>query len=128
MYSSRLGLMTRVRSSTISGKPRKANQSTTRCAKPRASALQHEMLSWFDLVAPAAEVLSGNLEVSLTTLPWLRNVRVREFACNQEVEDAVLASSCVLASSPVFLPALNAWGVDGGYSDFQILKARGVAD
>ena len=73
----------------------------------------------------AAQVLSGNLEVSLTTLPWLGNVRVREFASNQEVEDAVLASSCIIPTSPVFLPGLGQWGIDGGYSDFQILKAGG---
>lgn len=67
------------------------------------------------------------MEVSLTTLPWLHNVRVRDFACNQDVEDAVLASSCVLATHPVWLPALRAWGIDGGYSDFQILKVPDLA-
>lgn len=62
--------------------------------------------------------------MSLTTLPWLRNVRVCSFAENAEVKDAVLASSCVFAMHPVWLPSLGAWGIDGGYSDFQILKAR----
>ena len=75
----------------------------------------------------AAEALSGRIEVSLTTLPWLRNVRVSSFGSNAEVEDAVLASSCVFAMHPVWLPSLGAWGIDGGYSDFQILKARGFS-
>ena len=38
---------------------------------------------------------------------------------------AVLASSCIIPTSSVFLPGLGQWGIDGGYSDFQILKAGG---
>ncbi len=40
------------------------------------------------------------------------------------METAILASSCVFPAPPVWVPSLGAWGLDGGYSDFQLLKAR----
>jgi len=40
------------------------------------------------------------------------------------METAILASSCVFPAPPVWVPSLRAWGLDGGYSDFQLLKAR----
>ena len=76
----------------------------------------------------AGERLTGNIEVSVTTLPWLGNARVSEFADYAEVEDTMLASSCVFPTPPVYLPRLKCWALDGGYSDFQLIKARCQAD
>ncbi|KAK9819058.1 hypothetical protein WJX81_001935 [Elliptochloris bilobata] len=70
----------------------------------------------------AAKRLTGNMEVSVTTLPWLGNARVTEFADNAEMENAILASSCVFPAPPVYLPKMKSWALDGGYSDFQLIK------
>ena len=64
--------------------------------------------------------MTGNLEVSVTTLPWFRNVRVKTFGSNEEVRDAVLASACIVPP-PLHLPA-HGYAMDGAFSDFQILK------
>lgn len=64
------------------------------------------------------------MEVSVTTLPWLGNARITEFADNAEMENAILASSCVFPAPPVYLPKLKTWALDGGYSDFQLIKVR----
>ena len=61
----------------------------------------------------------------MTTLPWLGNARVSEYADYAEVEDTMLASSCVFPTPPVYLPRLKCWALDGGYSDFQLIKVRG---
>ncbi|KAL0051560.1 hypothetical protein WJX82_009808 [Trebouxia sp. C0006] len=71
--------------------------------------------------ANAGPQLTGNLEVSVTTLPWFRNVRVKTFGSNEEVRDAVLASACIVPP-PLHLPA-HGYAMDGAFSDFQILKA-----
>lgn len=64
--------------------------------------------------------LSGNLEISVTTVPWFRNVRVKHFEDNAKVKNAILASACIVPP-PLYLPGLG-WAVDGAFSDFQILK------
>ena len=58
--------------------------------------------------------------MSVTTLPWFRNVRVKTFGSNEEVRDAVLASACIVPP-PLHLPA-HGYAMDGAFSDFQILK------
>ena len=68
--------------------------------------------------------LTGNMEVSVTMLPWLKNKRVKEFPNLETMTEAILASSCVFPMPPIWLKSLNSWGMDGAYSDFQILKVR----
>ena len=72
------------------------------------------------VICSVGPALTGNLEVSVTTLPWFRNVRVRAFESNEEVRDAVLASACIVPP-PLYLPK-HGWAMDGAFSDFQILK------
>lgn len=69
--------------------------------------------------------MTGNLEVSVTTLPWFRNVRVKTFNSNEEVRDAVLASACIVLP-PLYLPA-HGWAMDGAFSDFAIVKVSPYA-
>lgn len=69
--------------------------------------------------------MTGNIEISVTTLPWFRNVRVKSFASNEEVRDAVLASACIVPP-PLHLPA-HGYAMDGAFSDFQILKVSMLA-
>ncbi len=38
------------------------------------------------------------MEVSVTTLPWLRNVRVKRFASKDAIRDAIVASFCRVLS------------------------------
>eukprot|EP00873_Tetraselmis_striata_P044354 jgi/Tetstr1/464618/TSEL_009372.t1 len=68
--------------------------------------------------------LRGNYEVSVTSLPWLRNRRVKDWADMSEVEAAILASSCAVpfAGLPVRLPGIG-YCIDGGVSDFQLARA-----
>lgn len=59
----------------------------------------------------AGELLKGNFEVSVTTLPWLKNVRIKEFASKQALTQAVLASSCVMPGLPVWLDNHRVFGI-----------------
>lgn len=68
----------------------------------------------------AGPALEGNLEVSVTTVPRLHNVRVKHFKDNKAVKNAILASACIVPP-PVHLPG-HGWAMDGAFSDFQILK------
>jgi len=70
----------------------------------------------------AAAALAGNLEVSVTTLPFLRNVRVRDFGGPAGLRAAMLASACAIPVTPVWVPSLGAWCVDGAVSDIRLLK------
>lgn len=71
----------------------------------------------------AVEKLRGNFEVSVTRLPWLSNMRVRDFHSHEELLEAVLASSCAVpfAGLPMHVPG-KGWLVDGFLSDTQIVK------
>ncbi|KAL3142991.1 hypothetical protein ABBQ38_003272 [Trebouxia sp. C0009 RCD-2024] len=69
----------------------------------------------------AGPALNGNLEISVTTVPWFRNVRVKHFEDNTKVKNAILASACIVPP-PLYLRG-HGWAIDGAFSDFQILKA-----
>ena len=64
--------------------------------------------------------LDGKLEISITTVPWLRNVRVKHFDSNAQVKSAILASACIVPP-PLYLPG-HGYAIDGAFSDFQIIK------
>lgn len=68
----------------------------------------------------AGPALNGNLEISVTTVPWFRNVRVKHFEDNTKVKNAILASACIVPP-PLYLRG-HGWAIDGAFSDFQILK------
>lgn len=71
----------------------------------------------------AAAALAGNLEVSVTTLPFLRNARVTDFGDSPaELKATMLASACAIPVTPVWVPSLRAWCVDGAVSDIGLLK------
>ena len=74
--------------------------------------------------ACAGPSLNGNLEISVTTVPWFRNVRVKHFEDNEKVKNAILASACIVPP-PLYLPG-HGWAIDGAFSDFQILKVMHV--
>lgn len=65
------------------------------------------------------------MEVSVTKLPWMNNIRIKKFENLEDVRNAVLASSCIvpLAGFPMHVPGVG-WLMDGGFSDLQILKVR----
>eukprot|EP00976_Prorocentrum_cordatum_P056129 1132266-Prorocentrum_minimum.AAC.1 len=67
--------------------------------------------------------ISGVTEVSVTVLPFMRNVRLSEFESFDFLKQALLASSCLvpLAGLPVHVDGLG-WCVDGALSDLQVLK------
>lgn len=71
-------------------------------------------------VTCAGPALNGNLEISVTTVPWFRNVRVKHFEDNTKVKNAILASACIVPP-PLYLRG-HGWAIDGAFSDFQILK------
>lgn len=73
------------------------------------------------LTVPAA--LHGNLEVSVTTLPTLANVRVTDFATWDSVRTHLLATACIvpLAGLPMWVPGLGLV-LDGGLSDLQLTR------
>ena len=61
--------------------------------------------------------------MSVTTLPWLRNARVTKFDDGPgAMRAAILASSCATPYTPVWLPALRAWCIDGAVSDIKLLR------
>ena len=62
------------------------------------------------------------MEISITTLPWFRNVRLKQFENNEEVRDAILASARI-AGLPMHMPGYG-WAMDGAFSDFQIIKVQ----
>eukprot|EP00193_Tetraselmis_chui_P018768 CAMPEP_0177774544 /NCGR_PEP_ID=MMETSP0491_2-20121128/13567_1 /TAXON_ID=63592 /ORGANISM="Tetraselmis chuii, Strain PLY429" /LENGTH=445 /DNA_ID=CAMNT_0019292937 /DNA_START=111 /DNA_END=1448 /DNA_ORIENTATION=+ len=68
--------------------------------------------------------LRGNYEISVTSLPWLRNERVKDWASMAEGEASILASSCAIpfAGLPVYVPGVG-YCIDGGVSDFQLIRA-----
>ena len=67
--------------------------------------------------------LNGSLEVSVTTLPWLRNARITRFdGAPGAMRDAILASSCATPYTPVWLPALRSWCIDGAVSDLKLVR------
>ena len=70
----------------------------------------------------AAAALRGNLEVSVTTLPFLRNARVTAWGGAGELKAAMLASACAIPTSPVWLPQIGSWCIDGAVSDLNVLK------
>ncbi|KAK9806909.1 hypothetical protein WJX72_007180 [[Myrmecia] bisecta] len=67
--------------------------------------------------------MTGHMEISVTKLPWMRNVRIKEFADSAAVMTAVMASSRIvpLAGLPMHMPGVG-WVLDGGVSDFQLIK------
>eukprot|EP00884_Botryococcus_braunii_P000258 jgi/Botrbrau1/10232/Bobra.0362s0021.1 len=69
-----------------------------------------------------APCLNGNMEVSVTLLPWLRNKRITDFVSKADTKAALMASSCAWPLNPVWLPRFNAYAIDGCISDFQLLK------
>ena len=70
---------------------------------------------------PAA--LHGNLEVSVTQLPSLRNKRVTDFSTYEAMTTHLLATSCIvpLAGLPMWVPG-SGLVLDGGLSDLQVLR------
>ena len=72
-------------------------------------------------VTPA--LLHGNMEVSVTRLPSLRNLRVRDFSSWDAMRSHLLATSCIvpLAGLPMRLPGTG-WVLDGGLSDLQLVR------
>jgi len=67
--------------------------------------------------------LHGNLEVSVTQLPSLRNKRVTDFSSYEVMRTHLLATSCIvpLAGLPMWVPG-SGLVLDGGLSDLQILR------
>lgn len=70
----------------------------------------------------AADVLNNRCEISITTLPWLRNKRVKVYSDNAHIRQALAASCCMapLAGLPfmfdgslVFDGALSDWLMGG---------------
>ena len=70
----------------------------------------------------AADVLNNRCEISITTLPWLRNKRVKIYSDNAHIRQALAASCCMapLAGLPfmfdgslVFDGALSDWLMGG---------------
>ncbi len=68
--------------------------------------------------------LNGNMEVSVTLLPWLRNKRIKDFKGKADMKAAIMASSCAWPFKPVWLSRYNSYAIDGAVSDFQLLKVR----
>ena len=60
--------------------------------------------------------------MSVTTLPFLRNRRVRDFGGPAELKAAMLASACAIPITPVWLPQAGAWCIDGAVSDLKVWK------
>ncbi len=64
----------------------------------------------------AAAAVQGNLEISVSRLqnpfthwpPWpLKNVRIKQFGSPAELENAILASACVVPFPPVQIDGLG---------------------
>lgn len=66
--------------------------------------------------------MSRRIEISVTLLPFLRNVRLNNFHSNKQLEDAVLASACV-TRLPMHMPGLG-WVMGGCFSNSQIREVR----
>jgi len=69
------------------------------------------------------ENISGRVEVSMTVLPFLKNKRVRKFEGHKHLTQCLHASSCLIPLSglPVKVDGVG-YCIDGGVSDFQLLK------
>eukprot|EP00891_Asterochloris_glomerata_P002948 jgi/Astpho2/2948/fgenesh1_pg.00050_%23_180_t len=70
----------------------------------------------------AGPKLTGHMEISLTKLPWFRNVRVTAFDSNEKVKNDILTSSCALPIPPIWSQEHKAWCMDGCFSDFDLIK------
>ena len=68
-------------------------------------------------------LLDGNMEVSVTSLPFLRNHRLTDFSTWTRTQANLLATSCLvpLAGLPMRLPGLG-FCFDGGLTDFQPVR------
>lgn len=78
----------------------------------------------------AAKAVSGKMEISVSKLqnplthwpPWpLKNVRITEFASESDLEDAVMASSCILPFPPQYVRGVG-WCIDGVFSDMALVS------
>lgn len=71
--------------------------------------------------------VNGKVEVSITKLPLLQNVRVKEFTNHRHMVQSLLASSCMfpLAGLPVWVDGVGL-GIDGAVSDLQLLQGLTV--
>jgi hypothetical protein len=67
--------------------------------------------------------LHGNLEVSVTVLPTLRNHRITDFSSWEAMRTHLLATACIvpLAGLPMWVPGLGLV-LDGGLSDLQLVR------
>jgi hypothetical protein len=70
---------------------------------------------------PAA--LHGNMEVSVTVLPTLRNARITDFSTFDAMRTHLLATACIvpLAGLPMWVPGVGLV-LDGGVSDLQPVR------
>ena len=68
-------------------------------------------------------LLHGNMEVSVTVLPTLRNARVTDFSTFDAMRTHLLATACIvpLAGLPMWVPGLGLV-LDGGVSDLQLVR------
>eukprot|EP01023_Acetabularia_acetabulum_P010506 TRINITY_DN1477_c0_g2_i1.p1 TRINITY_DN1477_c0_g2~~TRINITY_DN1477_c0_g2_i1.p1 ORF type:complete len:386 (+),score=53.86 TRINITY_DN1477_c0_g2_i1:201-1358(+) len=68
--------------------------------------------------------LQGNVEISVTKLGWLQNLRIKEFRNNDHVQEAILSSCCLvpLAGLPIWMDGVG-FVMDGAFSDVNLFKA-----